>query len=78
MRTVVLVLRRPSQPEKDLSWKSAKNLLGNGTQFINELRYLHENWADDIMNMPKQKTSKFAFKQADVVESSIAFVNSYE
>jgi hypothetical protein len=38
---VVLILSPAGKPEKDLSWKPAKKLLGNTSLFIIKLQHLH-------------------------------------
>jgi len=72
MPAVVLVLSEGGRPARDLSWKAAKKLMGNTQAFIQRLQHLHENWNDDIMQLTKQKTSKWAFTEADVNKSSTA------
>jgi hypothetical protein len=58
MSAVVLILSPSGKPEKDISKKAAKKLIGNTTQFMNKLQHLQGNFADDILNLAEQKTSK--------------------
>jgi hypothetical protein len=42
---------------------------------MNNLQYMYEIFTDDIMNLTKQKTSKWTFKQNDVAKSSSVWAN---
>ena len=77
MEAIVLILSENGKPARDLSWKSAKKLMGNTGTFINKLQHLPENWNNDIMQMTKQRVAKWTFKESDVSKSSKACANIY-
>jgi dynein heavy chain len=77
MQAVVLILSEGGRPARDLSWKAAKKLMGNTGQFMNTLKHLHENWSNDIMQLTKQRVSKWTFKGTDVQKASAACFNIY-
>ena len=77
MQAVVLILSEGGRPARDLSWKAAKKLMGNTSTFLTRLQHLHENWNNDIMNLVKQRVSKWSFKESDVRKASSACANLY-
>jgi dynein heavy chain len=77
MEAVVLVLSEGGRPARDLSWKAAKKLMGNTSQFMTRLQTLHELWNNDIMQLTKQRVAKWTFKAADVQKSSLACFNIF-
>ena len=77
MQAVVLILSEGGRPARDLSWRAAKKMMSNTTNFLNRLQHLHETWNNDIMNLTKQRVQKWSFKESDVRKASSACANIY-